>query len=388
MFCEKCGSEIMEGASFCPNCGAQVGANNQTNLSQPNYNQPSYNNQPNYGQPVSAQQTWEQTPQPGKKVKKKNTGLSTAAAVLSLLGCTILIGVILAIIDLCKNKNDGNKHTGSYFALIMGALWLIFVVGFGSSKSSDSSKTTNSESAVTTEQSSSTSSAEAVNENIDYLSIEVSQLMTELNTNAMKAQDTYKNQYLEITGKLSNIDASGSYISLTPSNEEYAITGVQCFLNGDVQKNQVMNMSEGDIVTLRGKCTDVGEVLGYQLKIDSIDGYEGEASEEVSSGPITCSASDLVKDINDNAMKAQKKYEGQTITVTGKLSNIDASGKYIIIDPEDDPYSFVNIMCNIKTDDVKNRVMDLAVGDVITIKGKCTGVGEVLGYTIDMESIE
>ena len=30
-------------------------------------------------------------------------------------------------------------------------------------------------------------------------------------------------------------------------------------------------MSIGDIVTLKGKCTSVGEVLGYSLDIDSIN---------------------------------------------------------------------------------------------------------------------
>jgi hypothetical protein len=32
-----------------------------------------------------------------------------------------------------------------------------------------------------------------------------------------------------------------------------------------------MNMIIGDTVTIRGKCTDVGEVLGYYLDIQEID---------------------------------------------------------------------------------------------------------------------
>ena len=30
-------------------------------------------------------------------------------------------------------------------------------------------------------------------------------------------------------------------------------------------------MTVGDIVTLRGKCKDVGEIMGYALDIDSIN---------------------------------------------------------------------------------------------------------------------
>ena len=32
-------------------------------------------------------------------------------------------------------------------------------------------------------------------------------------------------------------------------------------------KNQIANMSIGDTVTLRGKCTGVGEILGYSVKL-------------------------------------------------------------------------------------------------------------------------
>ena len=66
---------------------------------------------------------------------------------------------------------------------------------------------------------------------------------------------------------------------------------------------------------------------------------------------------------------------------------IDSNGKYIGID-SDDEWSFVNIQCFIKNDDQKSQIMDMSSGDEVTIRGKITGVGEVLGYSIDIESIE
>lgn len=74
--------------------------------------------------------------------KKKNSGLSVAAAICSLLIFTILIGVILAIIDLVKGKNDGKKHTGSYFALICFGIFA-FVGLITNNKSENNSKETN-----------------------------------------------------------------------------------------------------------------------------------------------------------------------------------------------------------------------------------------------------
>jgi lysyl-tRNA synthetase class II len=161
-------------------------------------------------------------------------------------------------------------------------------------------------------------------------------------------------------------------------------------VKNEEQKAQVASMSSDDTVTLRGKCRDVGEVLGYTLDIDSIDGYDqGQAAEtEVEDGYIVCRAQDLTDAMHENALKAMMTYKDQKICVTGRLSNIDSSGKYISIEPEDDPYTFVNIQCYIKGDEVKAAVMELGSGDVITVRGKCTDVGELLGYSIDIESLE
>lgn len=104
---------------------------------------------------------------------------------------------------------------------------------------------------------------------IEYMPATVDEMMELLESNALKASDTYKGQYLEVTGKLSTIDSSGKYISLV-SDKDYAIRGVQCFIKNDEQKSQVAEMTTGDTVTVRGKIKDVGEVLAYTLDIDEI----------------------------------------------------------------------------------------------------------------------
>lgn len=106
---------------------------------------------------------------------------------------------------------------------------------------------------------------------IEYTAVSVDEMMKTLDSNAMKASETYKGQYLEITGKLNVIDSSGKYISLVSAEDTFAITGVQCYIKTDEQKSKVMDMSVGDTVTLRGKLKDVGELMGYSLDIDEID---------------------------------------------------------------------------------------------------------------------
>ncbi len=81
--------------------------------------------------------------------KRKDTGLSIAAAILALFTFTFWIGAILAIVDLVKNKNDGRRHLGSYFALIFSALIiLVLIAGNLSKESTDSERNTSETSTV------------------------------------------------------------------------------------------------------------------------------------------------------------------------------------------------------------------------------------------------
>ncbi|MGC6174289.1 OB-fold protein [Lacrimispora sp. 38-1] len=123
----------------------------------------------------------------------------------------------------------------------------------------------------------STSSKEAVAKEetteapIEYTAYNVDDMMNDLKANALNASDKYKDQYVEITGKLSVIDSSGKYISLAPVNDDFAIIGVQCYIKNDEQKSKVAGMTKGNTITIKGKIKDVGEVLGYSLDITEIN---------------------------------------------------------------------------------------------------------------------
>ena len=113
-------------------------------------------------------------------------------------------------------------------------------------------------------------STSAAQQEITYTAYSVSELMDDLNTNAMNASDKYKNQYVELTGKLSVIDSNGKYISILPTDDEFAITGVQCYFQSDEQKSAVKSAAIGDTLVVKGKITDVGEVMGYSLNMDEV----------------------------------------------------------------------------------------------------------------------
>lgn len=109
------------------------------------------------------------------------------------------------------------------------------------------------------------------NAKIEYAAYTVDDLVGDLEDNAMNAEDKYADQYVEITGKLSNIDSDGGYIGLEPlSDENFTFISVQCYIKDDNQKDVIKSVSTGDTLVIKGKVTDIGEVMGYSIDIDSI----------------------------------------------------------------------------------------------------------------------
>ena len=133
--CPDCGNEFSDQAPHCPSCG-RLNSNIQQQAS-PNRDPIP----PNNGYRSNAS-----TPQP----VKKESGLGIAALVFSILGCTFVVGAILAIIDLCK-KDNTKKHTLSKVALIVAGVWLIIgIIGAASGSGKDTKPATDNaaESAV------------------------------------------------------------------------------------------------------------------------------------------------------------------------------------------------------------------------------------------------
>lgn len=103
----------------------------------------------------------------------------------------------------------------------------------------------------------------------EYLVCTVSELVDALEGNALNAKETYEGKYIEVTGRVETIDASGEYICLYPTDESWSVYYVQCFIKTDEHLEVVKGVKTGDTVTLRGEIIMVGEVLGYGLNIHS-----------------------------------------------------------------------------------------------------------------------
>lgn len=165
----------------------------------------------------------------------------------------------------CKIKKPIYKKW--WFWVIIAAL-LIGFAGGGDKTDVGSPQTTETSVETGVEQSQIASEAET----ITYESVDLNAMLEDLKSNAMKAENTYKNKQIEFTAKIKNFDSNGSYISVEPTTaDEWNFDTVQCYIKNEEQKSILMNKNTGDTVTIKGKVKSIGEVLGYSVDIAEIN---------------------------------------------------------------------------------------------------------------------
>lgn len=206
--------------------------------------------------------------------KKSGKGLAIASLVLGILAIINsfipiinfiayilgIIALILGIIAIVKNAGRGMAIAGVVLAGV--ALILATVINAGTASLIEEGGSSSSSSSS----SGSTNSSKVV----EYTPVDIDTLEDALDNNAAAAKDTYNGKYFAVTGRLSVIDSDLKYISIVSTTDEWDIIGIHCTIKNEKTKEVVKTLSKDQIITVKGKITDVGEVLGYYLDIDEI----------------------------------------------------------------------------------------------------------------------
>lgn len=210
-----------------------------------------------------------------KTQPKKDSALSIWAAILAFFTCTCFIGGILGIIDLCINDKT-KRHLGSWFALVFCAIYLFIGGGTILGSSGNSADDTAQNNIETSEIIVTTAPSENVVETpeseevvIEYQKVSAETLLTTLEENALRAENTYQDAYVEITGELSVIDSDGSYIGIDDGS--FTMINISCYVTDESQLNTILEMNVGNTVIVKGQITDVGELLGYFVDIHDLE---------------------------------------------------------------------------------------------------------------------
>lgn len=118
-------------------------------------------------------------------------------------------------------------------------------------------------------------------DNIEYVPYTVDELVDELHLNALRAKQEFQNQYIELTGTLSSFDSDGSYFSLgVLYDNEYSWDTIECFFTDSAQIELFVAKNSGDIITIRCKVKEVGEVIGYYVDILDLIDAPGNSTDE------------------------------------------------------------------------------------------------------------
>ena len=138
--------------------------------------------------------------------------------------------------------------------LIIAVISSVLSGGGTSSNQSSSNNSSNVSAEVTSEE--------------PAIKVTAEQLLSELDANALSAKNSWKDKRVTVTGVLDNIDASGDYFSLRGDNE-FSFINVQVYID-DSFVDTVSAFKKGQTVTVTGTISNVGEIMGYSVKAESI----------------------------------------------------------------------------------------------------------------------
>ncbi len=102
---------------------------------------------------------------------------------------------------------------------------------------------------------------------------------------------------------------------------------------------------------------------------------------------IVVSAQEMISVLEANALNAKNTYEGKRVTVSGFVGNIDASGDYFALDPEPDAFILTGVQVQ-TSEEFQDQVASFSEGQAVTVTGTVTDVGEIMGYSLEAETIE
>lgn len=128
--------------------------------------------------------------------------------------------------------------------------------------------------------------------------------------------------------------------------------------------------------------------IGFMASDSDEEKINSVAHEEVPANMETVNVEQMLLDLNQNEMRAQKKYAGKWFEIVGCLGGMDSEGKYFSL--EGKTFSMVDIHCKIpedKREELTNILADMNKGETIAVKGKVTDMGEVMGYQVSIVEV-
>lgn len=109
-------------------------------------------------------------------------------------------------------------------------------------------------------------------EKSQYQSVSAVGMIRDYDTNAMTAKQRYLNKKIKVLrAQIVEIDVNGDLLIASPNDDD--ISFIQCTPSNNLKGKSVANIEKGDVVTLYGEVTSVGDVVGRRSDIGAVRGY-------------------------------------------------------------------------------------------------------------------
>ena len=128
--------------------------------------------------------------------------------------------------------------------------------------------------------------------------------------------------------------------------------------------------------------------VGFAASDDSAT--EEVSKEEVPTEMEQVTVGEMTKVLDENEMRAQKKYAGKWFEIIGYLGNMDSEGEYFSMESNSARVFSTDVRCNIPSDKrevLTDKLTEMNKGDKIKVIGKVTDMGEIMGYTVSIVDV-
>ena len=108
----------------------------------------------------------------------------------------------------------------------------------------------------------------------EYAEADINVLLSEAKDNAAAANQNYKGKAVKIIGgHIYNIDSDVKYITIDGTAAKYSMIHIRCDVDAKNKelKDTILTLKKEQNVTVYGTIKEVGDIMGYSLKLDKVE---------------------------------------------------------------------------------------------------------------------
>lgn len=229
-------------------------------------------------------------------------------------------------------------------------------------------------------------------DSIDFLQVDLGEMISTLKKNPLKAQSLYNDKYVVIKGYF-QYNLGGYAFSLVPSVDINYTGYVMCELLSEEQASIISSAKENEDLTVYGKIVaaradDSGQDrLYYKMDVIKLDTEPDKNFDEIEFKELAFN--DLLANCKANEDTAEQQYMNSYIALTGTIGKIELD--YFNICPTTESGDIIYstgdfAKCEFTADEQKTVIAEMDIGDTVTVYGKITDIQPYYGrYTFHID---